>query len=119
MLLQGIPDQRTDPAPSSGPNANKLQALRSMVQAHPHMFHLMLEEQKKQKPNLAEIIEENQDYLLSLLLNPVEEDEGELLVTEKEGEAIDLFLKAFLACNKNEELAAKCLCLINGGTIYS
>ncbi|KAI3899730.1 hypothetical protein MKW92_007726, partial [Papaver armeniacum] len=58
------------PSASVGPNADKLQALRSIVQAHPLMFYLMLEELKKQKPNLAEIIEENQDDLICLLLNP-------------------------------------------------
>ncbi|KAI3844613.1 hypothetical protein MKW92_005337 [Papaver armeniacum] len=86
------------------------------------MFRLMLEELKKQKPNLAEIIEEHQDDLICLLLNPVEEDEGELLVTLKEGEAIDrlaevmgfsksIVLKVFLACDKRQELAAKYLAL--------
>ncbi|KAI3851771.1 hypothetical protein MKX03_005881 [Papaver bracteatum] len=114
MLPKGIPDQRTEPVPSDGPNANQL--LRSMVQRDPNILRLMLEELKNQKPNLAELIERNQDDLLSLILNPVEGDED---ITEKEGEAIDrletmgfpraVVLKVFLACDKNVELAAEYL----------
>ncbi|XP_065867949.1 ubiquitin receptor RAD23b-like isoform X2 [Euphorbia lathyris] len=117
-------------------NNSQFQTLRSMVQANPQILQPMLQELGKQNPNLLRMIQEHHTEFLHLLNEPVEGSEGDLFdqgdaemhhsvhVTPDEQEAIDRLqamgfdrahvIEAFLACDRNEELAANYL-LENGG----
>ncbi|CAM6082295.1 unnamed protein product [Calypogeia fissa] len=113
-------------------NNAQFQALRTMVQANPQILQPMLQELGKQNPQLLRLINENQPEFLRLINEPGGEGgEGDLLgqlagampqsinVTPEEREAIDrlegmgfdrnLVIEAFLACDKNEQLAANYL----------
>ncbi|KAJ7516050.1 hypothetical protein O6H91_22G040400 [Diphasiastrum complanatum] len=113
-------------------NNPQFQALRTMVQVNPQILQPMLQELGKQNPQLLRLINENQAEFLRLINEPVAEGaEGDLLgnigeampqtinVTPEEREAIDrleamgfdraLVIEAFLACDKNEQLAANYL----------
>ncbi|KAJ7518536.1 hypothetical protein O6H91_21G073300 [Diphasiastrum complanatum] len=113
-------------------NNPQFQALRSMVQANPHILQPMLQELGKQNPQLLRLINENQAEFLRLINEAgAEGAEGDLFgnlagampqtinVTPEEREAIDrlesmgfdraLVIEAFLACDKNEQLAANYL----------
>ncbi|KAJ6832863.1 ubiquitin receptor RAD23d-like [Iris pallida] len=146
-------------APSGGPNANPLdlfpqglpnvgsnagagtldflrnspqfRALQAMVQANPQILQPMLQELGKQNPQVMRLIQEHQSEFLSLINEPAEGGESNLLgqlagampqaltVTPEEREAIErleamgfeqgLVLEVFFACNKNEEQAANYL----------
>lgn len=109
-------------------NNPQFQALRTMVQANPQILQPMLQELSKQNPQLMRLIQDHQAEFLHLIN---EETEGDLLgqfaaempqsinVTPEEREAIErleamgfdraLVIEAFLACDKNEELAANYL----------
>ncbi|KAH9574898.1 hypothetical protein CY35_01G083400 [Sphagnum magellanicum] len=112
-------------------NNPQFQALRTMVQANPQILQPMLQELGKQNPALLRLINENQAEFLRLI-NEAGGDggEGDILgqlgampqsinVTPEEREAIDrlegmgfdraLVIEAFLACDKNEQLAANYL----------
>ncbi|CAK9857811.1 unnamed protein product [Sphagnum jensenii] len=112
-------------------NNPQFQALRTMVQANPQILQPMLQELGKQNPALLQLINENQAEFLRLI-NEAGGDggEGDILgqlgampqsinVTPEEREAIDrlegmgfdraLVIEAFLACDKNEQLAANYL----------
>ncbi|WCJ40323.1 Rad23 UV excision repair protein family [Euphorbia peplus] len=117
-------------------NNSQFQTLRTMVQANPQILQPMLQELGKQNPNLLRMIQEHHTEFLHLLNEPLEGSEGDLFdqgdaemhhsvhVTPDEQEAIDrlqamgfdraLVIEAFLACDRNEELAANYL-LENGG----
>ncbi|CAK9134226.1 unnamed protein product [Ilex paraguariensis] len=117
-------------------NNQQFQALRSMVQANPQILQPMLQELGKQNPQLLRLIQEHHAEFLQLINEPVEGSEGDLLdqpeqdmphaisVTPAEQEAIErleamgfdraLVIEAFLACDRNEELAANYL-LENAG----
>ncbi|KAI7731411.1 hypothetical protein M8C21_011522 [Ambrosia artemisiifolia] len=112
------------------------QALRAMVQSNPQILQPMLQELGKQNPQLLGLIQENHAEFLQLINEPVDASEGDLFdqgdqemphaisVTPAEQEAIErleamgfdrtLVIEAFLACDRNEELAANFL-LENAG----
>ncbi|KAJ8755196.1 hypothetical protein K2173_018994 [Erythroxylum novogranatense] len=117
-------------------NNQQFQALRSMVQANPQILQQMLQELGKQNPQLLRMIQEHHAEFLQLINEPVEGSEGDIFdqaeqdtphainVTPAEQEAIgrleamgfdrSLVIEAFLACDRNEELAANYL-LENAG----
>ncbi|KDP41924.1 hypothetical protein JCGZ_26942 [Jatropha curcas] len=117
-------------------NNQQFQALRSMVQANPQILQPMLQELGKQNPQLLRMIQEHNAEFLQLINEPLEGSEGDIFdqvdqdmphainVTPAEQEAIErleamgfdraLVIEAFLACDRNEELAANYL-LENAG----
>ncbi|KAK1422420.1 hypothetical protein QVD17_25525 [Tagetes erecta] len=117
-------------------NNQQFQALRSMVQSNPQILQPMLQELGKQNPQLLGLIQENHAEFLQLINEPVDASEGDIFdqadqemphaisVTPAEQEAIErleamgfdrtLVIEAFLACDRNEELAANFL-LENAG----
>ncbi|KAF5184513.1 Uv excision repair protein rad23 [Thalictrum thalictroides] len=117
-------------------NNQQFQTLRSMVQANPQILQPMLQELSKQNPQLLRLIQEHHAEFLQLINEPVEGAEGDLFeqadqdmphaisVTPAEQESIErleamgfdrtLVIEAFLACDRNEELAANYL-LENAG----
>ncbi|KAL4386956.1 hypothetical protein GQ457_09G004690 [Hibiscus cannabinus] len=117
-------------------NNQQFQALRSMVQSNPQILQPMLQELGKQNPQLLRLIQEHQAEFLQLINEPHEGSEGDIFdqadqeiphainVTPAEQEAIErleamgfdraLVIEAFLACDRNEELAANYL-LENAG----
>ncbi|KAH1048291.1 hypothetical protein J1N35_039075 [Gossypium stocksii] len=117
-------------------NSQQFQALRSMVQSNPQILQPMLQELGKQNPQLLRLIQEHHAEFLQLINEPLEGSEGDIFdpaeqemphainVTPAEQEAIErleamgfdraLVIEAFLACDRNEELAANYL-LENGG----
>lgn len=117
-------------------NNQQFQTLRSMVQANPQILQPMLQELGKQNPHLLRMIQEHHAEFLQLINEPLEGSEGDIFdqvdqdmphainVTPAEQEAIErleamgfdraLVIEAFLACDRNEELAANYL-LENAG----
>eukprot|EP00268_Persea_americana_P007844 TRINITY_DN1299_c0_g1_i5.p1 TRINITY_DN1299_c0_g1~~TRINITY_DN1299_c0_g1_i5.p1 ORF type:complete len:261 (-),score=56.84 TRINITY_DN1299_c0_g1_i5:548-1330(-) len=117
-------------------NNIQFQTLRSLVQANPQILQPMLQELGKQNPQLMRLIQQHQAEFLQLINEPHEGAEGDLLeqaepdmphsisVTPEEQEAIErleamgfdraLVIEAFLACDRNEELAVNYL-LENAG----
>ncbi|GAQ90035.1 purtative Rad23 UV excision repair protein [Klebsormidium nitens] len=112
----------------------QFQALRQMVQANPTILQPMLQELGKQNPQLLALINAHQAEFLRLINEPAAEGEADILgqlgemgggapqainVTPEEKEAIDRLesmgfdrarvIEAFLACDKNENLAANYL----------
>ncbi|KAH7365662.1 hypothetical protein KP509_18G040300 [Ceratopteris richardii] len=110
----------------------QFQALRSMVQTNPQILQPMLQELGKQNPQLFRLINDNQAEFLRLIneagVEGAEEDIlGQLAeampqsinVTQEEREAIERLealgfdrarvIEAFLACDRNEMLAANYL----------
>lgn len=112
-------------------NNQQFQALRSMVQANPQILQPMLQELGKQNPQLLRLIQEHHAEFLQLINEPLDGSEGDIFdqpdqdmphainVTPAEQEAIErleamgfdraLVIEAFLACDRNEELAANYL----------
>ncbi|ESQ35194.1 hypothetical protein EUTSA_v10007982mg [Eutrema salsugineum] len=112
---------------------DQFQQLRSMVNSNPQILQPMLQELGKQNPQLLRLIQENQAEFLQLLNEPYEGSDGDMdifdqpeqemphavNVTPAEQEAIQrleamgfdraLVIEAFLACDRNEELAANYL----------
>uniref|UniRef100_M4CHB6 Ubiquitin receptor RAD23 n=2 Tax=Brassica campestris TaxID=3711 RepID=M4CHB6_BRACM len=119
-------------------NNDQFQQLRTMVHSNPQILQPMLQELGKQNPQLLRLIQENQAEFLQLVNEPYEGSDGDadifdqpeqetphsINVTQAEQEAIqrleamgfdrDLVIEAFLACDRNEELAANYL-LENSG----
>ncbi|XP_022715400.1 ubiquitin receptor RAD23b-like isoform X3 [Durio zibethinus] len=117
-------------------NNPQFQALRSMVQSNPQILQPMLQELGKQNPQLLRLIQEHHAEFLQLINEPIDGSEGDIFdqaeqdmphavnVTPAEQEAIErleamgfdraLVIEAFLACDRNEELAANYL-LENAG----
>ncbi|CAA0343188.1 unnamed protein product [Arabidopsis thaliana] len=119
-------------------NNDQFQQLRTMVHSNPQILQPMLQELGKQNPQLLRLIQENQAEFLQLVNEPYEGSDGEgdmfdqpeqemphaINVTPAEQEAIQrleamgfdraLVIEAFLACDRNEELAANYL-LENSG----
>ncbi|KAL0916718.1 hypothetical protein M5K25_014251 [Dendrobium thyrsiflorum] len=111
-------------------NNQQFQALRAMVQANPQILQPMLQELSKQNPQLLRLIQEHRAEFLQLINDPVD-PEGDLFgqeeeemphaisVTAEEQNAIARLeamgfdrarvIEAFLACDRNEELAANYL----------
>lgn len=112
-------------------NNQQFQALRSMVQANPQILQPMLQELGKQNPQLLRSIQEHDQEFLQLINEPVDGSDGDMFdqaeqeiphtvsVTPEEQEVIErleamgfdraLVIEAFLACDRNEELAANYL----------
>ncbi|CAN1343883.1 Ubiquitin receptor RAD23b [Linum perenne] len=112
-------------------NNQQFQALRSMVQSNPQILQPMLQELGKQNPNLLRMIQEHHAEFLQLINEPQDGSEEEMFelpdeemphainVTPAEQAAIErleamgfdrpLVIEAFLACDRNEELAANYL----------
>ncbi|KAF8064812.1 hypothetical protein N665_1166s0024 [Sinapis alba] len=115
---------------------DQFQQLRSMVNSNPQILQPMLLELGKQNPQLLRLIQENQAEFVQLLNEPYEGSDGTVRemdvfdqpeqemphavnVTPAEQEAIQrleamgfdraLVIEAFLACDRNEELAANYL----------
>ncbi|CAN6449152.1 unnamed protein product [Victoria cruziana] len=134
LFPQGAPTAGTGAGSSSLDflrNNPQFLALRSMVQANPQILQPMLQELSKQNPQLLRLIQEHQAEFLQLINEPLEGSEGDIFgqleqdmpqsisVTPEEREAIErleamgfdraLVIEAFLACDKNEELAANYL----------
>ncbi|KAI3455168.1 hypothetical protein Pfo_011831 [Paulownia fortunei] len=118
-------------------NNQQFQALRSMVQSNPQILQPMLQELGKQNPSLLTLIQENQQEFLQLINEHGDGSEGEdifdhgeqdmphaVSVTPEDQEAIErmeamgfdraLVIEAFLACDRDEELAVNYL-LENAG----
>lgn len=117
-------------------NNPQFQALRSMVQSNPQILQPVLQELGKQNPNLLRLIQEHNAEFLQLINEPVEDSEGDIFdqpeqdmphainVTPAEQEAIGRLeamgfdrasvIEAFLACDRDEQLAANYL-LENAG----
>ncbi|XP_057823587.1 ubiquitin receptor RAD23b isoform X4 [Cryptomeria japonica] len=136
LFPQGLPSMGAGAGAEGGAldflrNNQQFQALRTMVQANPQILQPMLQELSKQNPQLMRLIQDHQADFLRLINEPVEGAEGDLLgqlggaiphsinVTPEEREAIErleamgferaLVIEAFLACDKNEQLAANYL----------
>ncbi|KAL9256227.1 Ubiquitin receptor RAD23b-like protein [Drosera capensis] len=112
-------------------NNEQFQAIRSMVQTNPQILQPMLQELGKQNPNMLRLIQDHHAEFLQLLNEPLDGSEGDLFdqpdedmphaisVTQEEQEAIErleamgfnrgLVIEAFLACDRNEQLAANYL----------
>ncbi|KAF8094536.1 hypothetical protein N665_0360s0038 [Sinapis alba] len=112
---------------------DQFQQLRTMVNSNPQILQPMLQELGKQNPQLLRLIQENQAEFLQLINEPYEGSDGDMdildqpeqemphavNVTPAEQEAIQrleamgfdraLVIEAFLACDRNEELAANYL----------
>ncbi|QCE08806.1 UV excision repair protein RAD23 [Vigna unguiculata] len=117
-------------------NNPQFQALRSMVQSNPQILQPVLQELGKQNPGLLRVIQEHHAEFLQLINEPIEGSEGDIFdqpeqdmphainVTPAEQEAIGrleamgfdraLVIEAFLACDRDEQLAANYL-LENAG----
>ncbi|MCO5577569.1 hypothetical protein L7F22_031400 [Adiantum nelumboides] len=114
-------------------NNAQFQALRTMVRTNPQILHPMLLELGKQNPQLLRLINENQAEFFRLINEPgAEGEEGDLLgqladampqatinISPEEREAIARLeglgfdrarvIEAYLACDRNELLAANYL----------
>ncbi|XP_074583262.1 ubiquitin receptor RAD23b-like [Curcuma longa] len=107
-------------------------ALRAMVQANPQILQPMLQELSKQNPQLLRLIQDHHAEFLQLINEPIEDLEEDLFdqpdqdemphtisVTPEEQEAIGRLealgfdrarvIEAYLACDRNEQLAANYL----------
>ncbi|XP_054785139.1 ubiquitin receptor RAD23b-like isoform X2 [Prosopis cineraria] len=117
-------------------NNPQFQALRSMVHSNPQILQPVLQELGKQNPHLLTLIQEHHAEFLQLMSEPMEGSEGDMFdqpeqdmphsinVTPAEQEAIGRLeamgfdrasvIEAFLACDRDEQLAANYL-LENAG----
>ncbi|KAG2379690.1 Ubiquitin receptor [Vigna angularis] len=134
----GIPSGAVPVGPNSSPlnMFPQFQALRSMVQSNPQILQPVLQELGKQNPGLLRMIQEHHGEFLQLINEPVDGSEGDIFdqpeqdmphainVTPAEQEAIGRLeamgfdrasvIEAFLACDRDEQLAANYL-LENAG----
>ncbi|KZV57917.1 Rad23 UV excision repair protein family isoform 1 [Dorcoceras hygrometricum] len=117
-------------------NNPQFQALRSIVHTNPQVLQQVLQELGKQNLPLLRLIQENHQEFLQLINEPMDDSDGDMLdqgeqemphavsVTPAEQEAIERMeamgfdrasvIEAFLACDRNEELAVNYL-LENSG----
>jgi UV excision repair protein RAD23 len=132
LFPQGIPNMGADDNAAGDldflRNNQQFQALRAMVQANPQILQPMLQELGKQNPHLMQLIQEHQADFLNLINEPEGEENLQglaagmpqaITITAEENEAIqrledmgfdrDLVLEVFIACNRNEDLAANYL----------
>ncbi|XP_042442923.1 ubiquitin receptor RAD23b-like isoform X3 [Zingiber officinale] len=113
-------------------NNQQFLEFRAMVHANPQILQPMLQELSKQNPQLLRLIQEHHEEFLQLMNEPIEGLEGDLFdqpdqdemphtisVTPEEQAAMERLealgfdrarvIEAFLACDRNEELAANYL----------
>ncbi|KAG0336360.1 hypothetical protein BG000_006668 [Podila horticola] len=101
----------------------QFQQIREMVQANPELLQPLLVQLGQSNPQMLQLINQNQQAFLQLLNEGGEEGEGgappanHIYVTQEEQEAIQRSLgfdrqtavEAFLACDRDEQLAANYL----------
>lgn len=106
----------------------QFQRIREVVQANPQLIQPLIQQLGQSNPELFEVISQNPDAFVRLLEEgTAAEGEGEahppgaipIQITQEEAEAITrlealgfdrgLVIEAYLACDKNEELAANYL----------
>lgn len=130
-LLHGLPSMQTGSRVSTHGevlmkvigflrNNPQFQALRPMVEANPQLLEPLLQRLSKKIPRVMGIIQDHKADFFRLVSEPVKSAEGDFInFSPEEREAIErleamgyahaLVIQAFLACNKNEELAGKYL----------
>lgn len=128
LFPQGMPGRGAEPgALDFLQNNPQFQALRTMVHANPQILQPMLQELGRQNPALLRLINENQTEFLRLVNEDAPEGNAmaggvypqSMNVTPEERQSIErleamgfnrgLVIEAFLACDKNEQLAANYL----------
>ncbi len=108
-------------------NNPQFQQLRQIVQQNPQMLEPILQQVASGNPGLAQLINQNPEAFLQLLAEGVQDEEGngplpgqmQIQVTEEENAAIERLcglgfernsvIQAYIACDKNEEIAANYL----------
>ncbi|CAG8594236.1 9138_t:CDS:2 [Funneliformis mosseae] len=123
---QQVPNPGVTPTTTAGLRSQPLfQQLRQIVQQNPSMLQPLLQQLGQSNPQFLQLINSNPEYFMRLLQEGEEAGEGNLpppqyvSVTQEEKEAIDrlealgferaLAIEAFLACDRNEEMAANYL----------
>ncbi|KAI8898878.1 XPC-binding domain-containing protein [Globomyces pollinis-pini] len=135
LFQQAAAQAQSDTAPpaATGTTPNSLeflrtspqfQQLRQMVQTNPELLQPLLAQLGQTNPNLVQLISNNQDQFLQMLAEGSEggapggeyitvtitaEEEAAVNRLTELGFARDLAVEAFLACDRNEELAANYL----------
>ncbi|CAA21170.1 UV excision repair protein rhp23 [Schizosaccharomyces pombe] len=103
----------------------QFQQLRQIVQQNPQMLETILQQIGQGDPALAQAITQNPEAFLQLLAEGAEGESAlpsggiQIQITQEESESIDrlcqlgfdrnIVIQAYLACDKNEELAANYL----------
>ncbi|KAI5819952.1 XPC-binding domain-containing protein [Pyronema omphalodes] len=100
-------------------NNSQFQQLRRLVQESPQMLEPILQSVGQGNPQLASLISQNPDAFLSLLAEDADDGSNEIMVSEEEHAAIErlcqlgfhrnLVIQAYMACDKDEEVAANYL----------
>ncbi|KAJ3275060.1 hypothetical protein HDV01_001566 [Terramyces sp. JEL0728] len=124
--------QQPQPAAQTGPNSldflrnsPQFQQLRQMVQAQPHLLPQILTQIEQTNPELTQMIAQNQEQFMQLLFEGADVGDAPaggqqfITITPEEDAAINrlvalgfernIAVEAYLACDKNEELAANYL----------
>jgi UV excision repair protein RAD23 len=139
LMSGQIPEQQETPQQSTQPETTNhleflrnnpyFQQLRQAVQQDPSLLEPLLLQLAQSNPRLMESIEEHQDEFMELMLgehhptssqeDPQQPNIHYINITPEEKEAIDRLvamgfdqadaIQAYLACDKNEELAANFL----------
>ncbi|CAL6283140.1 unnamed protein product [Bathycoccus prasinos] len=126
LFPQGIPANLAA-AGAGGAEEEAQEAIRAMVQGNPSILQPMLGELQRQNPQLYHLINSNQEEFLQLLNEPSDFEaqgmgEGEMEqieLSKEENEACERLMalgftmeqcvEAYIACDKNEEMAANYL----------
>ncbi|CAI2169516.1 17793_t:CDS:2, partial [Funneliformis geosporum] len=123
---QQVPNPGVTPTTTAGLRSQpQFQQLRQLVQQNPNMLQPLLQQIGQSNPQLLQLINSNPNSFMRLLQEGEEAGEGNLpppqyvSVTQEEKEAIDrlealgferaLAIEAFLACDRNEDMAANYL----------
>ncbi|KAG0262175.1 UV excision repair protein RAD23 B [Actinomortierella ambigua] len=97
----------------------QFQQLRDLVQQNPALLQPLLAQLGQSNPQMLQLISQNQQAFLDLLHEGMEDGPTQVYVTEDEQEAIQrlealgfdrqIVLEAYLACDRDEEMAANYL----------